>query len=72
MTSQTTSERSLGQRMGLAALLLAASTLLSRLLGVLREAVIAYQHGATAMTDAYHAAYTPPDLIDQGLCPCMP
>ena len=49
--------------MGIAAVILSVSILLSRLLGFLREAVIAYQHGATAQTDAYYAAFTVPDLM---------
>ena len=57
------SSRSMTQRMGLAALILSASILLSRLLGFLREAVIVYKHGASTATDAYYAAFTLPDLM---------
>ncbi|MGM0557570.1 MAG: murein biosynthesis integral membrane protein MurJ [Myxococcota bacterium] len=57
------SARSMTQRMGLAALILSASILLSRLLGFLREAVIVYKHGASSATDAYYAAFTLPDLM---------
>jgi putative peptidoglycan lipid II flippase len=57
------SSRSMTQRMGLAALILSASILLSRLLGFLREAVIVYKHGASSATDAYYAAFTLPDLM---------
>lgn len=55
--------RSVGSRMGIAALILAASIFLSRILGFLREAVIAYTHGASYATDAYYAAFTLPDLM---------
>ncbi len=50
--------------MGLAAIILSVSILLSRILGFLRDAVIANQHGASAMTDAYYAAFTLPDLMN--------
>ncbi len=53
----------MGQRMGIAALILSVSILLSRILGFLREAVIAYLHGASEATDAYYAAFTLPDLM---------
>jgi putative peptidoglycan lipid II flippase len=56
-------QRSVGSRMGIAAIILAASILLSRILGFLREAVIAYMHGANFATDAYYAAFTLPDLM---------
>jgi putative peptidoglycan lipid II flippase len=51
-------------RVGAAALLLASSTLLSRLLGYGREALIAYRVGAGASTDAYYAAFQIPDLLN--------
>lgn len=53
----------MGERVGLAALLLAASQFLSRILGFLRESAIAYLHGATSATDAYYAAFTLPDFM---------
>jgi putative peptidoglycan lipid II flippase len=46
------------------AVLLAASVLLSRALGYVREAVLAYQIGASAETDAYYAAFQIPDLLN--------
>jgi len=55
---------SIGRRMGIAAAILSVSVLLSRVLGFLREAVIAYAHGASAATDAYYAAFTLPDLMN--------
>ncbi len=45
-------------------MILAVSILLSRVLGFLRDAVIANQYGASAMTDAYYAAFTLPDLMN--------
>ena len=58
-------ERPRASRIGAAALLLAASVLLSRLLGYAREALLAYQVGAGASTDAYYAAFQIPDLLNQ-------
>ncbi len=52
------------KRVGLAAIILSAGILCSRLLGFVREAVIAYQAGAGAATDAYNAAFTLPDLMN--------
>jgi len=57
------SSRSMGERVGWAALLLGASQFLSRILGFLRESAIAYLHGATRATDAYYAAFTIPDFM---------
>lgn len=50
--------------MGRAAVVMMASVFLSRLLGYARDAVIAYQHGATPETDAYFAAFTIPDFLN--------
>jgi len=50
--------------MGRAAALMMTSVLLSRILGYARDAVIAYQHGATPDTDAYFAAFTIPDFLN--------
>ncbi len=47
-----------------AAALMMASIFLSRILGYARDAVIAYQHGATPQTDAYFAAFTIPDFLN--------
>ena len=57
MTAQT------ARRIGLAALLLAASQLLSRLLGFVREGVIADLIGRGRATDAYNAAFQLPDIL---------
>ncbi|MCL2325552.1 MAG: murein biosynthesis integral membrane protein MurJ [Proteobacteria bacterium] len=55
------------KRIGLAALILSAGILCSRLLGYVREAVIAYQAGAGSETDAYNAAFMLPDLMNHFL-----
>lgn len=47
-----------------AALLLALSALLSRMLGYAREMLLAYYFGATAPTDAFYAAFQIPDLLN--------
>lgn len=52
------------RKMGRAAAVMMASVLLSRVLGYARDAVIAYQHGATPETDAYFAAFTIPDFLN--------
>jgi putative peptidoglycan lipid II flippase len=51
------------RNIGIAALLLAASQLLSRLLGFVREAVIAGLVGRGRATDAYNAAFQVPDIM---------
>ncbi|MBT9169566.1 MAG: putative lipid II flippase MurJ [Syntrophomonadaceae bacterium] len=59
-------EKSLGmskQGMSKAALMLVVGTLLSRIFGLVRETVIAYQFGATAQTDAYLVALIVPLAI---------
>jgi len=59
MADSTTS-----RQMGRAAAVMMVSVFLSRLLGYARDAVIAYQHGATPETDAYFAAFTVPDFLN--------
>ncbi|MFU8803240.1 MAG: murein biosynthesis integral membrane protein MurJ, partial [Bradymonadaceae bacterium] len=56
--------RSVGHRMGLAAIVLSIGILLSRVLGLVREAVILYFHGATGLTDAYYAAFMLPNMMN--------
>ena len=53
-----------GRQMGRAAALMMGSVLLSRILGYARDAVIAWQHGATTETDAYFVAFTIPDFLN--------
>jgi len=57
-------EKPAGRQIGRAAAVMMASVFLSRLLGYARDAVIAYQHGATPETDAYFAAFTIPDFLN--------
>lgn len=47
-----------------AALLLASSILLSRILGYVREMLLAYKFGASKTTDAFYAAFQIPDLLN--------
>ncbi len=51
-------------RLTAAALLLAGSVLLSRVLGYARGAILAHQIGAGAQTDAYRAAFQIPDMLN--------
>ena len=55
---------SAGRRVAGAALLLAASVLLSRLLGFARDVVLAGLIGRNAQTDAYSAGFMLPDLLN--------
>ena len=52
------------QRMGAAALILAASTILSRLMGLARDKIISWQFGAGGESDMYFAAFVVPDIIN--------
>ena len=61
MAGQGTSASS---RFGAAALLLAASVLLSRLLGYARDLLLANLAGAGVETDAYFVAFLVPDLLN--------
>jgi putative peptidoglycan lipid II flippase len=47
-----------------AVLLLMTATMLSRVLGFVREAYIAWAFGATSLTDAYNAGFTIPDWLN--------
>lgn len=53
-----------GQSLTAAALLLAGATVLSRVLGYAREAVLAWQVGVGPETDAFRAAFQIPDLLN--------
>ena len=52
------------QRMGVAAIILAISALLSRLMGLIRDKVISWQFGAGNEADLYFAAFVIPDIIN--------
>lgn len=53
-----------GGRLRLAALVLVAAVLASRVLGFLRDAYIAAAFGANGATDAFYAAFTIPDILN--------
>lgn len=55
---------SLNKKVGLAALIMMASVLLSRVIGLLREIVIAQVGGANAAVDAYNVAFNLPDILN--------
>ncbi|MEZ0259910.1 MAG: murein biosynthesis integral membrane protein MurJ [Alphaproteobacteria bacterium] len=52
------------ENIGAAALLLGSSILLSRILGYLREMLLAYKFGTGTTTDAFYAAFQIPDLLN--------
>ena len=52
------------QRLGVAAILLAISSLLSRLMGLIRDKIISWQFGAGSESDLYFAAFVIPDIIN--------
>jgi putative peptidoglycan lipid II flippase len=57
-------ESSTTRKLGVAAALLVFTVLLSRVLGFVRDAVIAALFGATGATDAFIAAFTIPDWLN--------
>jgi putative peptidoglycan lipid II flippase len=46
-----------------AALIIACATLISRIVGLFRDRILAHYFGASSIMDAYHAAFKIPDLI---------
>ncbi len=50
--------------MGLAALIMSISILLSRIMGLLRDKVISWQFGASSEADLYFTAFVVPDFIN--------
>ena len=54
----------LGRRMGKAAFVVMAGILASRMLGFIREFIIARTMGADSETDIYYAAFTIPDFLN--------
>ena len=50
--------------MGVAAVILAVSTLLSRFMGLVRDKIISWQFGAGGESDMYFAAFVVPDIIN--------
>lgn len=57
-------KQTVGRKMTVAAFIMGASILISRLIGFLRERVIANLSGATRETDIYYAAFTIPDFLN--------
>lgn len=51
-------------KMGIATLIMAASVLLSRLMGLIRDKVVSWNFGAGAEADIYFAAFVVPDFIN--------
>ncbi|MGN0008112.1 MAG: murein biosynthesis integral membrane protein MurJ [Desulfovibrionaceae bacterium] len=51
-------------RMGAAAVIMGASIMLSRFMGLLRDKVISWQFGASGEADMYFAAFVVPDIIN--------
>lgn len=52
------------QKMGFAALIMAGSVFLSRLMGLIRDKVVSWQFGAGAESDIYFAAFIVPDFLN--------
>ena len=63
-TSTSTSPQSVAGRVGAAALMLSVSVFLSRILGLLRDVILAYYYGADSGVDAYKASFTIPDWLN--------
>ena len=55
---------SLYKKIGIASLIMMASVLLSRVIGLLREVVIAYMGGTGAAVDAYQMAFVLPEILN--------
>jgi putative peptidoglycan lipid II flippase len=55
---------SLSRKVGIAALIMMASVLLSRVIGLLREMVIGYFGGAGSAVDAYQVAFSIPEILN--------
>jgi putative peptidoglycan lipid II flippase len=62
--AETHPSRDLARRIQAVTLLLAASSLLSRVLGYGRDWLISYHYGATGQTDVYQASFTIPDMLN--------
>src|SRR3954470_346316 len=58
------SQASMHSRVFASTAIVMASILLSRLLGFVREWMVAHQVGSNAQTDAFYAAFTLPDFLN--------
>src|SRR5690348_8398471 len=56
--------QSLNRRIAQSTGIVMASVLASRVLGFMREWLVAHQIGSNAITDAYYAAFTLPDFLN--------
>ena len=56
--------KSLHKKVGIASMIMMSSVLLSRVIGVFREMVIAYIGGATLEVDAYQVAFVIPEILN--------
>jgi putative peptidoglycan lipid II flippase len=56
--------KSIYKKVGIASLIMMSSVLLSRVIGLLREMVIAYIGGAGAAVDAYQVAFVIPEILN--------
>ncbi|HEY8494087.1 MAG TPA: murein biosynthesis integral membrane protein MurJ [Myxococcota bacterium] len=66
-TSRPAAEHAQVSGVAAAAALMAGSVLLSRVLGYVRESLLAYHFGASGPADAYYAAFQIPDLLNHFL-----
>src|SRR5262245_1525864 len=57
-------QHSVHRRVFTSSAIVIASILLSRLLGFVREWMVAHQVGSNAQTDAFYAAFTLPDFLN--------
>ena len=56
--------KSIYKKVGIASLIMTASIFLSRIIGLIREMVIAYISGTGASVDAYQVAFVIPDILN--------
>ena len=59
--------KSIYQKVGIASLVMMSSIFLSRLLGILREIVIAYLSGTSGSVDAYQISFVVPEILNHVL-----
>ena len=59
--------RSLFKKVGIASLIMMGSVFLSRVIGLMREIVIAYAGGADGSVDAYLVAFVIPDILNHAV-----